>query len=260
MREIGFGFAEGPADAAGEKIAEEIVLPIFRAIAHGDEEDAALAIHAGPNDRIGTALVALVFEHAGVDRADDVDVGGEILERIPFFVEGDRGMHAFQTGEGWIVDDDVGGLQARVAAVNDEFAAEHPQIRIGLRTVCDVTIGEVLRIGFRMEGVAGSVAADESETLLDGGEQGLLAGRGHGGIFVGAGLGEIAGGEEEDGLMGVEIFGVEDAAVFGAGDFKAVLGSELGEDGFADGELAVLTLHDFVFEAGGFGEDEERFF
>jgi len=74
-----------------------------------------------------------------------------------------------------------------------------------------------------VEGVAGGVAANESETLLDGSEQSSLAGCGHRGIFICAGCGEIAGGEKEDGLVSVKIFRVEDAAVFRAGDFKAVL-------------------------------------
>ena len=59
--------------------------------------------------------------------------------------------------------------------------------------------------------------------------------------------------------MSVEILGVEDAAVFGAGDVEAVFGTEFGDDGFADAELAVLALYDGVLEAGGFGEYEDRF-
>jgi len=57
-------------------------------------------------------------------------------------------------------------------------------------------------------------------------------------------------------LMSVEILGVEDAAVFGAGDVEAMLGAEFGDNGFADAELAVLALYDGVLEAGGFREDE----
>jgi hypothetical protein len=60
--------------------------------------------------------------------------------------------------------------------------------------------------------------------------------------------------------MGVKILGVEDAAVFGAGDVEAVLGAEFGDDGFADAEFAVLALYYGVLEAGGLGEDQERFF
>ncbi len=54
--------------------------------------------------------------------------------------------------------------------------------------------------------------------------------------FVWAGCGEIAGDEEEDGFVSVKIFGVEDAAVFGAGDFEAVLFAEFGDGGFGDAE------------------------
>jgi hypothetical protein len=60
--------------------------------------------------------------------------------------------------------------------------------------------------------------------------------------------------------MGVKILGVEDAAVFGAGDVEAVLGAEFGDDGFADAEFAVLALYYGVLETGGFGEDEEGLF
>ena len=103
------------------------------------------------------------------------------------------------------------------------------------------------------------MAADESEALLDGGEQRLLAGGRHRGIFVGAGLREVAGGEEEDGLVVVKILGVKDAAVFGARDVEAVLGAEFGDGRFGNAELAILPLDYLVFEAGGFGEDEQRF-
>src|SRR6267142_398424 len=60
--------------------------------------------------------------------------------------------------------------------------------------------------------------------------------------------------------MGVEILGVEDAAVFGAGDIEAMLGAEFGDGGFGDAELAILALYDGVLEAGGLREYEERFF
>jgi len=205
LREVGLGFAERPPDAASEKVAEEIELPIFRTIAHGHKEYAAFAVHAGPNDWIGAALIALVPEHAGVDGADHVDVGGEIFQRIPFLVEGDRRLNALESGEGRIVDDDIGGLQAGIAGMNDKFAAEHAEIRIRLRAVSDVAVREIFRIGLGVKGVAGRVAADESEALLDGSEQSLLAGGRHGGILVGARFGEIAGGEEEDSLMSAKI-------------------------------------------------------
>src|SRR4029077_14190024 len=103
------------------------------------------------------------------------------------------------------------------------------------------------------------MAADESETLLDGGEQRLLAGWRHGGILVRGRLREIAGGEEENGLVIVKIFGVKDAAVFGTGDIEAIFLAEFGDGGFGDAELAVLALNYLVFEAGRFREDQEGF-
>src|SRR5260370_11480324 len=80
LREIGFGLAERPADAACEEINKEGILPIFRTVTHGGKEHAAFAVHACPGDGVRAALVALILEHAGVDRCDDVNVGREIFQ------------------------------------------------------------------------------------------------------------------------------------------------------------------------------------
>src|ERR1700687_5123648 len=100
------------------------------------------------------------------------------------------------------------------------------------------------------------MAADESETLLDGGEQRLLAGGRHGGFGVGDDLREIAGGEKEDGLRGGKILWVKDVSLFGAVNFETVFLAEFSDDVFGDAELAVLALYYLVLKAGGFGKDE----
>src|SRR6266446_9685588 len=84
LGKVGFGFTQRPADTAGEEIEEESVLPIFRAIAHGDEEDAAFAVHASPGDGIRTALVALVLEDVRVYPTHHTHVSAASPGRTPF--------------------------------------------------------------------------------------------------------------------------------------------------------------------------------
>ena len=74
-----------------------------------------------------------------------MQIGGKILQRIPFFGQVDGRGYAFEAGEFRVLDDEVGGLQPGSAAVGDELAAQHSQIRIGLLAVGNVTIGPVSR-------------------------------------------------------------------------------------------------------------------
>src|ERR1700675_2675800 len=64
--DVGVDVAHGPASAAGEKIQEKFILPVFWAIADVGVENAALAVQARPGAGIGAALIALAFEFAGV--------------------------------------------------------------------------------------------------------------------------------------------------------------------------------------------------
>src|SRR6266481_8917933 len=105
-------------------IQKKWILPIFRAIADRGEKNAAFVLHAGPSAGIGVTLVTSAFEFAGVDGENDVQIGRKVFQRVPLFVEFDGRSDAFQAGKFRIVDDEVGGLQARVAAVSDELAAD----------------------------------------------------------------------------------------------------------------------------------------
>ena len=73
----------------------------------------------------------------------------KILHRIPFFHQTYRSLRSIEPGKLGIVDDDVRGLQAGILglSVDDEFAAEHPKIRIRLFAVRDVAIRKILRVG-----------------------------------------------------------------------------------------------------------------
>lgn len=52
-------------------------------------------------------------------------------------------MDTSKTGKRRMMDDDVRGLQTRIAAVSDEFAAEHAEVRVGLGAVSDVAIEKI---------------------------------------------------------------------------------------------------------------------
>ena len=86
-------------------------------------------------------------------------------------------MNAFETWELRVVNDDVGGLQPRSAAVNDEFAAEHAEVEIGIVTVSGVAIGKILWVWRGVEGVRGGMRADEAGSGVDSVEEFLFAGR-----------------------------------------------------------------------------------
>src|SRR5258708_30022785 len=139
--DVSVDFAEGPANSAAKQIDEKRILPIFRAVADGSVKDAAFTVHTRTGSGVRAALVAFVFEFAGVDGQNDVEVGHKVFHRIPLFVEFDGRGYAFEARKFRIVDDQAGGLQARVVTVNDEFAAEHAEIRIGFFTVGDVARG-----------------------------------------------------------------------------------------------------------------------
>src|SRR5882724_11583576 len=167
-------------------IQKKWILPVLRTIAHRGEKNAAFVLHAGPSAWIGMTFVASASEFAGVDGQYDVKVRRKIFKGIPLLVEFDRGSDAFEAGEFRIVDDEVGGLQARVAAVSDELTADHAQIRIGLYAVSDIAGREIRRVRLGMDRVAGGVNAGKSHAALNGIEKSLFACWRHRRIFVGA--------------------------------------------------------------------------
>ncbi len=110
-----------------------------------------------------------------------------------------------------------------------------------------------------MKRIASRVATYESEALLDGAEQRLLAGRRHRRIAVRAGLRQIASGEKEGGAVGMKFRRIENASILGAVHIETIFLSELGDDGFGDAQLAAGSLHHGVFEAGRFRENQNGF-
>ena len=123
----------------------------------------------------------------------------------------------------------------------------------------DVAIGKIVGIGLGVKSVAGGVAANESEALVDGVEKRLFARGRHWRIAVRAGLSEIAGGEKESGLVGMEFFGIEDASVLRAVHIKAILLAKFGDSIFGDAEIGAIALYDLMFKARRFGEYEDGF-
>jgi hypothetical protein len=149
-------------------------------------------------------------------------------------------------------------LQARVAAVNDELAAEHAQVRIGFFAVGNVTSGKILGVRLGMKSVTGRVDADKSHAVVNRIEKFFFALRRHRGIFVGTGFGEITGSEKQRGLERTKFRGIENPAVFGALNLEAVFLAQLGDHGLTNAKFTVGTFHHLVLEAGRFGEDEQR--
>src|SRR5207248_1288403 len=98
--------------------------------------------------------------------------------------------------------------------------------------------------------VGGGVDADETHAAVNGVEEGLLALRRHGRILVRAGLGEVTGGEEDEGVVFANVVGVEDAAVFGGGEVEAIVGGDFAKGGFGDAGLVIGNFDDLVLEAG----------
>ena len=138
-----------------------------------------------------------------------------------------------------------------------------PSIRrvgIGVLAVGNVTIGIVFRVGLGMKSVAGGVDSDKAQPAMDGVEQRLLAGRRHGRIPVRAGRGQISGRKEKHRRIFLEVGGIEDPAVFGGGDFEAMLLAESPDCLFQDAGVSGRDLDHIVFKAGRLGEDEHGFF
>src|SRR5580700_2803155 len=98
--------------------------------------------------------------------------------------------------------------------MDDELAADHPNVRIGLLAMRDVAIGKVGCVGWRMEGIRRGMNPDEAEAVVDRVEKSLLALRRHGRILVGAFLGEIAGREKNHRGVLVKFLRIKDPSVF----------------------------------------------
>ena len=136
--------------------ASEIVLPVFGTVTDRGVENPALAVHAGPNHRIGRPLVGVAVHRGGIQRADDVQIRREVLQRIPFFFQAHGLLTPSKPRKFWIVDDHVCRLQARILVlpVEDEFAAQHADVRIRLVAMRDVRFERSFGVGRGVKRVA----------------------------------------------------------------------------------------------------------
>ena len=101
-----------------------------------------------------------------------------------------------------------------------------------------------------MKSVGGGVNSDKAQSAVHRIQQGLLAGWRHGWIPVRPGLGQIQSRKEEHrGILFSEIRRIEDAAIFGGSDFKAMLLCQGLDRLFEDAGVSVSDLDHFVFKA-----------
>jgi hypothetical protein len=132
-------------------------------VTHGGVEDAALAFVLGPAVRVSGALVVVAFEGGVIEDGEDVDLRAEVLEGVPFFLEGERVADLFETREG-LVDDLVGA--DLLLAVADELGAEEANEGVGLIAVVSETLRSLHSFVVSVEGVGGGVRADETLSLI----------------------------------------------------------------------------------------------
>ncbi len=195
-------------------IQEERNRPVLRTVTERGEKYSALAMHARPAYRVRCALIGCAFHPLRLERKNHMQIGGKILKRIPLLGETYRRSHAFQSGKFRVLHNEVSSLQPGSAPMGDELATQHPQIRIRLIAVRDITIRPVLCVGFGVEGVAGGMNAHKSQSAAHRVEQRLLALRRHGRISVCPRLGQVSGGKEEySRILLSEIFRIEDPSV-----------------------------------------------
>src|SRR5580692_127465 len=168
-------------------------------------------------------------------------------------------MDSIETREAGIADGHVGGLQPRIVllTMDDELAADHANVRIGLLAMRDISIGEIRCVGWRMEGIRRGMNTDEAEAVVDGVEKSLLALRSHGRILVGAFLGEIAGRKKDHSGVLVKFLRIKDPSVFRSGEIEMVLRCETTDGRLGNAGLAVRHFDDGVFETRGFREQQD---
>src|SRR5579875_691262 len=169
--DVRFDAAERPGQGAAEQFRHDLALPHVFAMAHRRVKDTAFAVLTRPGGRKPRPLVHWVFHALGVLHENDVQVRGEVLECIPFFVH----LKIFLPLDAGKIGIDDAHPRFLLLAMYDELPAEHSEIRIDL-IACLVS----LTIARTMEGVAGAVAADEAFAASHGIEQRLLASARHG--------------------------------------------------------------------------------
>src|SRR5437660_1710498 len=57
--------------------------------------------------------------------------------------------------------------QSRLAAMSDEFTAEHTQIGIGFISMCDVAVRTIFGIGLSVEGISRGVNPNKAKTVTN---------------------------------------------------------------------------------------------
>ena len=113
-----------------------------------------------------------------------MEVGPEVLQRIPFIDQSHGRRDSLEPGKSEIVDQDGCTLESGRTPVSDELTAQHAQVWIGLLAVSNIPIGVVLGIGRSVKGVAGGVHTHKSKARPNGIEQRLLPLPRHGRILV----------------------------------------------------------------------------
>ena len=150
--------------------------------------------------------------------------------------------------------------------MNDEFAAEHLDVRIGVVAVIKPALrGHILAAG-GMEGVRRTVDANESFACGDRVKESLLSSRAHRRKPVGSHLGQVARRDKEEGVKLGQVGRVKEASVLGLHELDVVLGSELLENLEREaGHLAAGTrlvrlgrvLDDRMLVSRGLGEKKD---
>ena len=121
--------------------------------------------------------------------------------------------------------------------MDDELTTEHLDVGIPLSSRL---VG--LTVARAVEGIAGTVAANEPFATSDSFEQCFLAFLGHGWCVVSPFFDrQIACGVKEEGIVLGNFFRHKDASILGAVDIEAMLLAPFGDEVFSMGQLALLA-------------------
>ena len=125
--QVGIAIAGRPPEAAEDDLVEEWFRPDILPMGERCIEDSALAMLACPRCRKSRTLVAGTLHALRLLNQDHMQVGREVLQRVPFLVQSKGGAELADAGEVAI-----GHAHRRLLlrAVLDEFTAKHGDIRI----------------------------------------------------------------------------------------------------------------------------------
>ena len=196
-------------------------------------------MHAGPGGGERRALVAVAFHAFVILDEDHVQVLSEVFEGVPFLFELLNPAEVSNAGE---FGRDGTNCRFLLGAVDDEFPADHGDVRIDFRLILISGAFGMKRVGCRVE-------SDETFAVNDSLQKLVLAFGGHGGRLCFVRLGKDAAGVKGDSIVLIEI-AIEDPAVFRADDLEAVAFAQFGEDSIGDTGLAVLDFDGLVLKTG----------